>query len=134
MKYVFLIFISPQLKMGGFVKYIVHVLMGTQVIELLLRNQENQGGTLSKVFRSLKLELQISPLFLYFKICHRQIFITVLRILFFFSFFFFYELNAVVSIHNNVFYPSTSTLKTLYVNFFGASFVTICLFCKFFVH
>ena len=37
MKYVFLIFISPLLRVGGFVKY----LMETQVIELLLTNQEN---------------------------------------------------------------------------------------------
>ena len=41
MKNVFLIFISPLLRMGGFVKYVVHFLMETQVIELLLTNQEN---------------------------------------------------------------------------------------------
>ena len=45
-----------------------------------------------------------------------------------------YELNTVVSIHSNVFYPSTLTSKMLYVNFFRARFVTICLFCKFFIH
>ena len=32
MKYVFLIFVSPLLRMGGFVKYAVHFLMETQVI------------------------------------------------------------------------------------------------------
>ena len=45
-----------------------------------------------------------------------------------------YELNAIVSIHSNVFYPATSTLKILYANFFWERFVTICLLCKFFIH
>ena len=45
-----------------------------------------------------------------------------------------YELNAVVSMHSNVFYPATSTLKMLYANFFWARFVMICLLCKFFIH
>ena len=40
-KCVFLILISPLLKMGGFVKYVVHFLMETQVKEVLLTNQEN---------------------------------------------------------------------------------------------
>ena len=79
--------------------------------------------------RNLKLIFLFSTLFVHFKIGYRS-FITVLRI----SFFVIYENNAVVSIHCNVFYPSTSTSKMLYVNFFGARFVTICLFCKFFIH
>ena len=37
----FLIFFSPLLRMSGFVKYVAHFLMETQVIELLLTNQEN---------------------------------------------------------------------------------------------
>ena len=53
---------------------------------------------------------------------------------FLFFFFSIYELRAVVSIQSNVFYPSTSTSKMLYVSFFGTRFVTICLFCKFFIH
>ena len=80
--------------------------------------------------RNLKLIFLFSTLFVHFKIGYRQSVITVLRI----SFFIIYELNAVVSIHSSVFYPSTSTSKMLYVNFFGARFVTICLFCKFFIH
>ena len=80
--------------------------------------------------QKLKLIFLFSTLFVHFKIGYRQSFITVLRI----SFFFIYELNTVVSIHSNVFYPSTSTSKMLYVNFFGARFVTICLFCNFFIH
>ena len=40
MKYVFLIFISPLLRMGGFAEYIIRRLMESQVIELLLTNQE----------------------------------------------------------------------------------------------
>ena len=59
-------------------------------------------------------------------------FITVLRISFFLLLI--YELNAVVSIHSNVFYPATSTLKMLYINFFWARLVTICLLYKFFIH
>ena len=58
-------------------------------------------------------------------------FITVLRISFFLLIF---ELNAVVYIHSNVFYPATSTLKMLYINFFWARLVTICLLYKFFIH
>ena len=80
--------------------------------------------------RNLKLIFLLSTLFVHFKIGYRQSFITVLRI----SFFIIYELNAVASIHSNAFYPSISTSKILYVNFFGARFVTICLFCKFFIH
>ena len=38
---------------------------------------------------------------------------------FFFFFFLIYEINAVVSIHSNAFYPATSALKVLYVNFSG---------------
>ena len=49
-------------------------------------------------------------------------------------FFLIYELNAVVSVYSNVFYPATWTLKMLYENFFGARFVTICLFCTFLIH
>ena len=79
---------------------------------------------------NLKLVFLFSTLFGHFKIGYRQSFITVLRI----SFFIIYELNAVVSIHSNVFYPSASTSKMLYVNFSGARFVAICLFCKFFTH
>ena len=45
-----------------------------------------------------------------------------------------YELDAVVSIHSDVFYPATSTLKMLHANFFWTRFVTIWLFCKFFIH
>ena len=78
--------------------------------------------------RNLKLIFLFSTLFVHFKIGYRQSFITVLRIYFFII----YELSAVVSIHSNAFYPSTSTSKMLYVNFFRARFVTICLFCKFF--
>ena len=74
--------------------------------------------------RKFRVIFLLSTLFVYFKIS----FITVLRI----SFFIIYELNTVVSIHSNIFYPSTSTSKMLYVNFFGARFVTICLFWKFF--
>ena len=80
--------------------------------------------------RNLKPIFLFSTLFVHFKIVYRQSFITALRI----SFFIIYELNAVVSIHSNVFYPSTSTSKMLYVNFFRARFVTICLFGKFFIH
>ena len=79
---------------------------------------------------NLKLIFLFATLVVHFKIGYRQSFITVLRI----SFFIIYELNAVVSVHSNVFYPSTLTSKMLYVNFFGARFVTICLFCKFFIH
>ena len=74
--------------------------------------------------RKFRVIFLLSTLFVYFKIS----FITVLRI----SFFIIYELNTVVSIHSNIFYPSTSTSKMLYVNFFGARFVTICLLWKFF--
>ena len=35
MKYVFLIFISPLLRVGGFVKYVVHFLMEKQVMRAL---------------------------------------------------------------------------------------------------
>ena len=86
--------------------------------------------------QKLKLIFLFSTLFVHFKIGYRQSFITVLRISFlsFFFFFLIYELNTVVSIHSNVFYPATLTLKMLYVNFFGARFVTICLFCRFFIH
>ena len=80
--------------------------------------------------RNLKLIFLFSALFVHFNVGYRQSFITVLRIYFFII----YELSAVVAIHSNAFYPSTSTLKMLYVNFFGARFVTICLFCKFFIH
>ena len=80
--------------------------------------------------RNLKLTFLFSTLFVYFKIGYRQSFITVLRI----SFFIIYELNVVAFVHSNVFYPSTSTLKMFYVNFFGSRFVTICLFCKIFIH
>ena len=47
------------------------------------------------------------------KLLNRRRYITVLRISFFFFvlFFLIYELNTVVSIPNNVFYPATSTLK-----------------------
>ena len=79
--------------------------------------------------RNLKLIFLFSTLFVHFKIGYRQSYITVLRISFII-----YELNAVVSIHSSVFYPSTSTSKMLYGNFFGARFVTICLFCNFFIH
>ena len=79
---------------------------------------------------NLKLVSLFPTLFGHFKIVCRQSFITVLRI----SFFIIYELNTGVSIHSNVFYPSTLTSKMLYVNFFRARFVTICLFCKFFIH
>ena len=79
---------------------------------------------------NLKLIFLFSTLFVHFKIGYRQSFITVLRI----SFFIIYELNTVVSIQSNVFYPSTLTLKMLHVNFFGARFVMICLFCMFFIH
>ena len=79
---------------------------------------------------NLKLVFLFSTLFGHFKIGYRQSFITVLGI----SFFIIYELNAVVSIHSSAFYQSTSTSKMLYVNFLGARFVTICLFCKFFIH
>ena len=48
-----------------------------------------------------------------------------------FLFFLIYQLNAVVSIHSNVFYLATSTSKMLYANFFRVRFVTLCLFCKF---
>ena len=41
MKYAFLIFISPLLTMGDFVKYVVDFLMEKQVKELLLTNPEN---------------------------------------------------------------------------------------------
>ena len=41
MKYTFLIFISPLLTMGDFVKYVVDFLIEKQVIELLLTNPEN---------------------------------------------------------------------------------------------
>ena len=51
-----------------------------------------------------------------------------------FLFFLIYELNNVVSIHSNVFYPATSTLKMLHVHFSWARFVTICLLCKFFIY
>ena len=64
--------------------------------------------------QKLKLIFLFSTLFVHFKIGYRQSFITVL--------------------HSSVFYPSTSTSKMLYVNFFGARFVTICLFCRFFIH
>ena len=80
--------------------------------------------------QNLKLMFLFSTLLVHFKIGYRQSFITVFRI----SFFIIYELNAVVSIHSNVFYPSTLTSKMLHVNFFEARFVTICLFCKFFTH
>ena len=50
-------------------------------------------------------------------------------------FFIIYKLSAVVSIHTQqCFYPSTLTSKMLYVNFFEARFVTICLFSKSFIH
>ena len=80
--------------------------------------------------QNLKLIFLFSTLFVHFKIGYRQSFIAVLRI----SFFLIYELSDVVSIHSNVFYPATLTLKMLYINFFGARFVTICLLCKFFIH
>ena len=80
---------------------------------------------------NLKLIFLFSTLFIHFKIGYRQSFMTILRIFFFFLI---YELNAVVSIHSNAFYPSTSTSKMLYVNFCGARFVTICLLCKSFIH
>ena len=51
MKYILLIFISPLLRMGGFVKYVAHFFMETQVIELLLTNQENQESTLGQGFQ-----------------------------------------------------------------------------------
>ena len=57
---------------------------------------------------NLKLIFLFSTIFIHFKIGYRQSFITVLRI-----FFLIYELNAEVSIHNNVFHPSTSTSKML---------------------
>ena len=70
---------------------------------------------------NLKLIFLFSTLFVHFKIGYRQSFITVLRI----SFFIIYELNTVVSIHSNVFYPSTLTSTMLHVNFLGARFVTM---------
>ena len=81
--------------------------------------------------RNLKLIFFFSMLFVNFEIGYRQSYITVLRISFFFMV---CELNVVVSIHSNVFYPATSTLKMLCVNFFWARFVTIFLLCKFFIH
>ena len=86
---------------------------------------------------NLKLIFLFWTLFVHFKIGYRQTFIAVFRTSFSFSFLFLfliYELNAVVSIHSNAFYPATLTLKMLYVNFLGARFVSICLFCKFFIH
>ena len=70
---------------------------------------------------NLKLIFLLSTLFVHFKIVYRQSFITVLRIYLFIYLFVFliYELNAVVSIRSNVFYPATWTSKMLYVNFSG---------------
>ena len=83
-----------------------------------------------KFSKNLHWNLKLISLFSTLFIGYRQSFITVLRV----SSFLIYELNAVVSIHSKVFYPATSTLKKLYVNFFWARFNTICLFCKFFIH
>ena len=80
--------------------------------------------------RKLKLIFLFSTLFVHFEIGCRQSYITVLKI----SFFLIYELNTVVSIHSNVFYPATSTLKMLHVHFSWARFFTICLLCKFFIY
>ena len=65
-----------------------------------------------------------------------KVLLQYLEFLFFPFFFFFliYELNTVVSIHSNVFYPATSTLKMLHVHFSWARFFTICLLCKFFIY
>ena len=64
---------------------------------------------------NLKLIFLFSTLFVHFEIDYSQAFIAVLR----FFFFLIYEINAVVSIHINAFYPATSALKMLYVNFSG---------------
>ena len=55
---------------------------------------------------------------MHFKMGYRQSFITVHRVSLFFVFLI-YELNGVVSIHSNVFYPAISIFKMLYVNFRG---------------
>ena len=68
---------------------------------------------------NLKLIFLFSTLFVQFEIGYSQAFIAVLRFFFFFFFFLIYEINAVVSIHSNAFYPATSALKVLYVNFSG---------------
>ena len=60
--------------------------------------------------RKFRVIFLLSTLFVYFKIS----FITVLRI----SFFIIYELNTVVSIHSNIFYPSTSTSKNVICKLF----------------
>ena len=78
--------------------------------------------------QNLKLIFLFSMLFVNFEIGYRQIFIIL-------NFFFLiYELNAVVSIRSNVFYPATLTYKILYANFFWERFVVICLLCKFFIN
>ena len=102
-----------------------HYYVAKQFFEIAYFTDTLSFEKFSKNFhRKFRVIFLLSTLFVHFKIS----FITVLRI----SFFIIYELNTVVSIHSNIFYPSTSTSKMLYVNFFGARFVTIFLFWKFF--